>query len=157
MEKYKGKSFKQNVEIMFAESGPCQGAKVLAQVGERKIKRRIMENQIDIIEKQIEQLKESIMNRYNESIGNIERDISYSKETALDRVLQTRIELIKELDDRLALIKQFPSVLDADLVSMKEIEGLTRIDFLGRMPGYHQLPVSGEGKWKVLILAKRIV
>lgn len=116
-----------------------------------------MENQIDIIEKQIEQLKASIMNRYNESIGNIERDISYSKETALDRVLQTRIELIKELDDRLALIKQFPSVLDADLVSIKEIHDLTRIEFYGSRSGYEILPVSGEGKWKVLILAKRIV
>jgi hypothetical protein len=78
-----------------------------------------MENQIDIIEKQIEQLKESIMNRYNESIRNIERDISYSKETALDRVLQTRIEF--------------------------------------RGSRYDDLSVPGEGKWKVLILAKRIV
>ncbi len=114
-----------------------------------------MENQIDIIEKQIEQLKESIMNRYNESIRNIERDISYSKETALDRVLQTRIELIKELDDRLALIKQSPSVLDADLVTMKYFENLTRIEFRGSR--YDDLSVPGEGKWKVLILAKRIV
>jgi hypothetical protein len=117
-----------------------------------------MENQIDIIEKQIELLKESIMKRYNESIKNIDKDISYAKEAALDETTQNRIALIKELDDRLALIKQFPSVLDADLVSLKEIEGLRRIEFHG--PSYNTLPISGEsgkGKWKVLILAKRIV
>lgn len=114
-----------------------------------------MDNQIDIIEKQIEQLKESIINRYNESIKNIDQDISYAREAALNKSIQNRIALIKELDDRLALIKQFPSVLDADLVSIKEIEGLTRIEFHG--PLYNVLPMSGEGKWKILILAKRIV
>ncbi len=116
-----------------------------------------MENQIDIIEKKIELLKASIIERYNESIKNIDKDISHAKEAALDKITQNKDDLIKELDDRLALIKQFPSVLDADIVTIKEIQDLNRIDFYGAGFGYVTLPVSGKGNWKVLILAKRIV
>jgi hypothetical protein len=61
--------------------------------------------------------------------------------------------LIKELDDRLDLIKQFPSVLDADLVSIKEFQDINKIEFYGSR--CDTLPLPG-GKWKVLILAKRI-
>lgn len=114
-----------------------------------------MENQIDSIEKQIEQIKASIIERYNESIKNIDKDISYAKEAALEKADQNKADLIKELDDRLALIKQFPSVLEADMVSIREIKDL-RMEFYGTMSQY--IPsISFEGKWKVLILAKRIV
>lgn len=116
-----------------------------------------MENQIDVIEKQIEQLKKSIIDRYDEDIKDIDKNISFAKEVSINKADEIKANLLKELDDRLALIKQFPSVLDADFVSIKEIPNLSEINFYSNMSGNERLNLPSNGKWKVLILAKKII
>jgi hypothetical protein len=49
-----------------------------------------MNNEIDVIEKRIRKLESSIIERYNESIKNIDKNISGAKDAALDAVVNNR-------------------------------------------------------------------
>lgn len=117
-----------------------------------------MESEIDKIDEKIMALKTTILDKYNESITKINKDIQIAKQDAINKVIQDRAALIKELDDRLALVKQFPSVLEADNVILQDIEA--NYDFYMSYSGSfsvqpHEMRLK-KGKWKVLILAKRI-
>lgn len=116
-----------------------------------------MVDEIDKIDKQIEQLKLMILQKYNNSITTIEKDIANAKEAAIEKVVLNRAALIKELDDRLALIKQFPSVLEADLVTLKDIDNPHSTSEIRFYTAHgDSITYLDPGKWKVLVLAKKV-
>ncbi len=117
-----------------------------------------MESQIDNIDKKIVHLRDTMLEKYNESIKDINIYIDYAKQAAIDKAVQNRAALIKELDDRLALVKQFPSVLEADVVTSQEIQSDFdfRIEYQGSFRLHPSTLNMKQGKWKVLFLAKRI-
>lgn len=116
-----------------------------------------MDSQINSIDKKIEHLRTTILEKYNESIEDINKNIEYAKQSAVEKVIMDRAALIKELDDRLALVKQFPSVLEADNVVLQDIEADYdfRIAYAGSFRSQPHEIYMKKGKWKVLILAKR--
>ncbi len=117
-----------------------------------------MESEIDKIDKKIIALRTTILEKYNDSIDEINKRIENAKQDAIDKVILDRAALIKELDDRLALVKQFPSVLEADNVKLLDIEGDYdfKVYWTGSFRNQPPETYFKKGKWKVLILAKRI-
>ncbi len=111
------------------------------------------------IDKKIKQLRDVMIQKYNEQIDKIDKSISDAKESAIEAVVLNRAALVKELDDRLALIKQFPSVLEADQVDLMNFETdyEIRMEFSGSFPRGRPPDIHfGRGKWKVLILTKKV-
>ncbi|MDD5614939.1 MAG: hypothetical protein PHH85_01920 [Candidatus Methanoperedens sp.] len=109
------------------------------------------------IDLEIKNLKSKILQRYEDAVDNTKAQIARDNDKNLKVFEQSRDELIKELDDRLAIIKEFPSVLDADTVVVYPYENLQQ--------GGWEAPVEvdnrilfrlGKGKWKILVMAKKL-
>ncbi len=110
---------------------------------------------IEFIEQKINEIKKAVISGFDQRA----EDLRYAQEQGLVQftaeLTDVKNNMLKDLDDRLVLIKQFPSVLDADQVKMFELtdKGTKEIrDNWGRLNMY-----LDDGKWKVLILAKKIL
>ncbi len=114
---------------------------------------------LEIIDKRIAALQKSIMQSFDLAVADARDRHNRCNEDNLERINEKRKALLNELDDRLALIKQFPSVLEADQVNLLDLETdyEIRMDFSGSLPRGRPSDIRfNKGKWKVLILAKKI-
>lgn len=108
------------------------------------------------IEAAIQKLRENILDKYEKDVTEIRADFERREEFNRQWLEDKKSTLLKELDDRLALVRQFPSVLDADEVVLYPYEnksegweGAVQVD-------NRTLFRLGKGKWKVMVMAKKL-
>lgn len=108
------------------------------------------------IEAAIQKLRQNLLDKYEKDVTEIRADFKRQEMDNLQRLEDKKNALLKELDDRLALVRQFPSVLDANEVVLYPYEN--------RSEGWEgQVQVDSrtlfrlsKGKWKVLVMAKKL-
>lgn len=109
------------------------------------------------IEAEIQKLRKNILDRYEKDVLEIRADFERQEEDNLQRLEDKKNRLIKELDDRLALMKEFPSLLDADTVLMYPYENPQQSGWEAPVEVDNRtLFKLGEGKWKILVMAKKL-
>lgn len=114
---------------------------------------------MDNIEAAIQKLRKNILDKYEKNRHEIQADFEQQEADSMQRFDDKMNALIKELDDRLALMRQFPSVLDADVVTVKEMEIRSSYDERISCGGEDITQLKNTkypAKWKILVMAKKL-